>query len=300
MFQHSYRTYGLTLVSEIAFPELPVATGQPDVTIRYGQVPARLANVSGKGVFYELNANACLLNLEWIAGVRYLIEEGRTIIVERSATAVAEDVRLFLLCSGMGALLYQRNWFPLHGSAIQSAKGSVIFVGASGSGKSTLAAAFCKRGYPFIADDICVIAPDQSGQPCVVPGFPRLKLWADTAAQLGRATEMQMPVRPRQEKYLVPIQAPWVQEPAPVAAIYILTPTNSDEITLEALYGMEKVAPIQNNAYRDLFAIQMGKQQLLFQNALKLAQCSAVRRLKRPKHRFLLDELVTILEEDLA
>lgn len=300
MTLRSYRIYGLTLASEIEFPELPLATGTPAVTIRYGQVPMALDSVSGKGTFYELNASECLLNLEQSAGARYLIQHGRTITVEPSAHAIAEDVRLFLLCSGLGALFYQRDWFPLHGSAIKIAQGAVLFVGASGIGKSTLAAALGQRGYPFITDDICIITTDQAGRSCVVPGFPQVKLWADSAAYLARTSELQMSVRPGQEKYFLPTVAPWVEEPTPIVAIYLLTPTATDEITIETVQGMEKVAPIQNNAYRDLFAIQMGKQHLLFQNTLQLAQQTLVRRVYRPQQRFLLDELVAHIEADFT
>jgi len=45
----------------------------------------------------------------------------------------------------MAALLYQRNDLPLHGSAVQTTKGSVIFSGISGSGKSTVARKLAPR-----------------------------------------------------------------------------------------------------------------------------------------------------------
>ena len=99
------------------------------------------------------------------------------------------DVRLFLLGSVMGALLHQRGWLPLHGSAIRLPDGTAaIFMGPSGVGKSTLAAAFRRRGYAVAADDVSLIFTGADGSPLLQPAYPELKLWAEAAAKIGEDT----------------------------------------------------------------------------------------------------------------
>lgn len=284
----------------MVLPELPATTVQPaDVTIRYGVTPEHLDQPTGRGVFYELTPRQCLLNLTTIAGARYLVEDGATITVERSPLADEAVVRIFLLGSALAALLYQRDSFPLHASAVLTPAGAVLFAGASGSGKSTLAAALTRHGYPLLCDDVCAIAPDAQGRLCAVPGLPQLKLWADAVQKIDGAAGPIAPLRPTQEKYHFGADS-IAHDPALVVAFYELAPGNLDEIQIEPLAGMDKLAPIQNNAYRDLFALQMGKEELLFEHALWLARQCRVSRVQRPRHRFLLNELVASIEQDLA
>ena len=94
------------------------------------------------------------------------------------------EVVLFLMGSVMGALLHQRDYLPLHGSAIKTENGAALFLGTSSIGKSTIAAGFQKRGYPILADDLCAVAMDKDSRAIVLPGFPRLKLWADALKKL--------------------------------------------------------------------------------------------------------------------
>ncbi len=49
---------------------------------------------------------------------------------------------------------------PLHGAAIDSAAGVIVLAGRSMAGKSTLAAAAVLAGYPYVADELAAISPD--------------------------------------------------------------------------------------------------------------------------------------------
>ena len=69
---------------------------------------------------------------------------GNRISFSPAAGAEETAVRLYLLGTCMGALLFQRKLLPLHGSAVVINGKAYAFVGDSGAGKSTLAAAFLK------------------------------------------------------------------------------------------------------------------------------------------------------------
>ena len=72
----------------------------------------------------------------------------------------------------------------LHASAVEVRPGRVTaLVGHSGAGKSTLSAALTRRGAPLVCDD-CLAVEVQGDVVRVHPGYPSLRLLADSAAAL--------------------------------------------------------------------------------------------------------------------
>ena len=151
-----YQAFGLQILSCLPCPELLPSSQPPDVTITYGRVPEGLTEPFPEKFCYQTAPGLFLLKIPNIA--RYLVKNGKEIIIDRAPQANDTDVRLFLLGSVMGALIHQRGGLPLHGSAIRLPDGTAaIFMGLSGVGKSTLAAAFHQRGYEVAADDVSLI-----------------------------------------------------------------------------------------------------------------------------------------------
>lgn len=299
MSYYRYHNYGITFASGLECPELSPSELAPEVTIHVAPVPSTLAAPLRQAMFYEIDADQCLLKLEAVAGARYLVRHGNEMIVERCAGAHDDAVRSFLLGLTLSALFYQRDLLPIHGSAINTAKGAVIFMGPSGSGKSTLAAALHNRGYPLLADDISVIRFNARGVPQLSPGCPQLKLWADSAQTLKKPLRQPANARPTSQKYRFPTAMIPHAAPPPIYALYQLQPsTRVTTPRIESRQGMAKLAPIQMNAYRRPLAIAMGKQPFLFAQATALASHSQVRVIQRPVGRFMLDELVALLEAD--
>ncbi len=196
----NYMAYGLRIASELDCPELtPDVSETPDVVIRYGAVPENLPDATAKGVRYQVSPDQFLLKVDHVAN--YLVSGGREISIERAPESDDDSIRLFLLGSALGALLHQRELLPLHGSAIKVNDGVCVFVGLSGNGKSTVAAAFRQRGYQVLADDVCVVSIREDGLPLVIPGYPQLKLWADTLKKLEQSTKELRQVRPLRLSY---------------------------------------------------------------------------------------------------
>ena len=220
-----YEVYGLTIESAVPCPELP--TGQPpaDVCVRYGEVPVSLRASWAPGQLFEATPERFLLRLDGVAG--YLVSRGNEIVIDRAAGAEEGRVRLYLLGSAFGALFHQRGTLALHGSAIETPHGAVIFTAPSGSGKSTLARAFLARGYRALADDICAISFTADGQPVVAPGYPQMKLWADAARLLEEGTESFQKVLGDRDKYIVPIPDSFCSRSLPLHAVYVLDTDSS-------------------------------------------------------------------------
>jgi len=293
----AYRAFGLTISSEIECHELLPGTGTADIRVWYGSVPFHLDNPVAQGVLYQAAPQQFLLNLAGVA--RYLVRNGNEIIVDPAVESDGDSIRLFLFGSAFGALLFQRGVLPLHGSAVATPRGSVLFVGPSGHGKSTLAGAFHLRGYPVLSDDVSAIT-SINGVPQILPAYPRLLLWADSVDRLGMESTKLTPARASLEKYHFPVVQGFASEATPLYAVYVLETTNSREVSLTPLTGFAKIKTLTDNTYRGHFLKGMKLADQHFRQIGAVAEHARVVRVERPDGAFRLDELVDLLEKDFV
>lgn len=303
MSTRNYQAFGLSIDSAIDLPELTPGRGAgPSVTISSGIVPESLSPDLQEypvipGVLYQSLPDQFLLKIDRVA--RYLIRNGNEIIFQSAPDADGDVVQLFLTGSAFGALLLQRGLLPLHGSAVATPKGAVLFVGPSGNGKSTIAGAFHQRGYPVLSDDVSAIFTTAEG-PQVLPAYPRLLLWADAVHRLEASKTDLRPAHARQEKYQYPIRAGFPAEALPLHAIYVLTPGTCNELKLTPLSGFAKLQALIDNTYRLHFLSGMGLLDWHFSQVSLLANHITVSRVERPMDSYLLKELVDLLESDFS
>ena len=250
-----YRVFGLNLRSELALDELPRAPADAlaDVDIHRGTVQA------GDGPSgYALDSNGTLLRVPDVG--RFLIRDGREIIVEPAEGASERNVRLFLLGSALGALLHQRGLLPLHANAIEMDGRAIAFSGHSGAGKSTIAAWFHDGGRRILSDDVCVIGFDADGRAIAYPGIPRLRLWREALEASGRETGEYSRSFDALDKYDVPSENRAL-EPLPLATIYLLR--QADESAgapaIERLQGVDLVETLMSNTYRGAYLQTIGR-----------------------------------------
>src|SRR5262245_24055614 len=201
--RYSYTAYGLNFESSFPLPELrPAAHRVPDITIGYGDGPASLPQPSSNGIAWQSAPGQLLLSVSEVA--RYLILDDREIRIDPLPGTREADVRTFLLGSVLGAVLHSRQMLVLHASAIQTARGAVLFMGASGAGKSTLLGAFLQRGYAMLADDKAGIVVDGDGVPWAVPGYPLIRLSEDAVNKLQFPANGSR-LRHSLDKYVLPV-----------------------------------------------------------------------------------------------
>lgn len=293
-----HQAFGLNIHSCLRLPELLSAEAvTADVEIVYGEVPAELPGVLARGVRYQSAPGALRLQVDGVA--TFLVREGRRVVIARDPAGDDDDVRTFLLGPVFGAMLHQRDDLVLHGSAVAVDGGSVAFIGVSGAGKSTLASAFRKRGHAVLTDDLCVIRPGPGGGMMIYPGFPRMKLWLDSLKQLEVSPEGLRRLRHKIEKRLLPLGEDFATAPQRVKKIYLLRPTNKDDLDLTAVHGVQKFSILKRHTYRFGFLAGIDEKAGHFQQALKLAQQAQLAVARRPTGVFRLDELVQLIEADL-
>ena len=294
-----YTCYGLTIASDLALPELieaePHADPQnADVRIRIGDVPAEgLPDGTQLGPFLWVTPDRLWLRVPEVA--RYLVS-GDSIVIAAEGDVDEDSLRVFLLGSALGALLFQRGLLVLHGNAIRIGDACMVCVGPSGSGKSTLAAGLMQRGYEILADDVVPVDAECR----LLPGFPRLKLWQDAAGRLDIDTAGLRRIRPNLEKFNYPIHDRYAGLPLPVRWVYVLGSHHEPETLFEAITGMDRFRPLRNNTYRVRFLEGMALKAEHLRLCGQLAGRVHVTRVTRPEHGFDLDDLMDRILADAA
>lgn len=251
-----YRLFGLIVKSELSLPEALIAPAgvAAHVFVRRGEVdPGGITGARRRGPFVWAAAGVLWFSVPDVA--RFLVRDGREIIVDARPGVDEDRVRAFLLGSAMGALLAQRGTMVLHGNAIVDDDGCLACVGPSGAGKSTLAAEFMRRGHQVLSDDLVPL--DEECR--VLPGIPRLKLLPDAVARLQVAAEELRPIRPGLTKFDYPLGAAFATQAIPLRVVYVLARGGRDPgITITTLRGMECLVPLRANTYRVGFVDALG------------------------------------------
>ena len=274
-----YTAYGLGIRSEISLPLLSASpVGEPDLCIRIGAVPEALGAPRTGRRHWEAAPGRFFLEVEGVA--RYLVRDGRQIVVERAMDDDAAVIA-FLLGSALAACLQQRGMLTLHASAMATDGGAVLFAGHSGLGKSTLLAALVDRGYAMMSDDVTGIVVDEGGQSLALPAFPRLRLWADAVEALGWEGRTQGPVREGVEKYFVPVERNG-EAPLAVRMVFVLTNHNRDGVEMETLPAAGAFERLTTRTYRKRYARALGRGLEHFRALAALAGRAPVVRLAKP------------------
>ena len=262
-----YSVFGLTLQSELELPELFPAgpTDLPDILIRYGKVEGA-QSITPEGI---------RLSVPEVGS--YLARDGREILIDPLPGTSARNVRLFLLGSALGGILHQRGLLPLHANAIEIGGRGVAFMGHSGAGKSTMAAWFLDRGHCVLADDVCVVTLDQTGQPLAHPGIPRLRLWREAIEVSGRTVDDYELAFDDMDKFNVPTPRPEDNRAIPLDHIYLLEKAEEGEPGgVRRLEGIDAVDALVANTYRGGYVGPIGATKRHLLSCLELVRKTPV------------------------
>jgi len=291
-----YSAFNLNFQSDFHLPELQPGTSYlPDVTIRQvglGTAP----DEEGPIECIRADRNEALLS--WGQVGLSLVRGGNEIFVDPAPGALDDAIRLLLTGAVFGVLLHQRNLTVLHASAVLIQNQVVAFIGEKGTGKSSTAAALWARGHPLITDDLLAIRTDINDQAWVLPGFPQLKMWPDTAEVLGMDLENLKRIRPDVEKRALRPDSIKLEKEYPLKFIYILGEGNSSGIVplpAQAIF-FSLLSNIYVSRFGKLFH-QPGMSPLPFEQSVKLIKSVAVHGLKRKKDLSELPEIARLIEQ---
>jgi hypothetical protein len=296
-----YRLGGVTLVSQIALPELPLLQppdpGAHPVHIRLGPVANHVANAVELDPDCFASPTQYFLRIHGIAC--YLVNCGREVVVEPEPGALPLDVRAYLLGTIFVVLCQQRGLLPLHASAVTSQGRVMAFLGRSGQGKSSLAAHLAQRGFAVVADDVCLIDSTPGNRAMVIPTAPWLKLWRNSLQNLGRQAEGLERVFSDDDKYRWPLTE--LRDPEPINTLMFLEGDEapSAAIRFEPVSPLEAVPLLMNLTHHAYLLQATGQRQESFLRCSRVSSQARAYRLIRPWGLSHLDATVAAVEKFL-
>ncbi len=253
----TYRLFGLNISSEIECPEIPQTKGDPDVFILLNKIPSHFVTNEPYLYFWQTTTEYFYLGIRDLA--KYLVINGNQIIIETAHKFDPVALRIFLLGTVFGALLHQRNLFPLHASVVRKNRLTIGFAGKQGIGKSTIAACFVKHGYTLLTDDVCPMTITKDLIPFVQPGYPIIKLSKNSISLLHYENHSEREFHHRTQKYRCQVTA-FSHTTSQLNVLVILTHCDHTICSsITPLHGSNKVRALLENTYRLEQIHQMGK-----------------------------------------
>jgi hypothetical protein len=224
----NYIAYGLGVRSELALPELTEGDFDADVVVRCETLDWKVSTEPDPEDWVWLSRSTA--RLFWPGAGQVEVRDGKEIVVDVTPDAEERVLRLFVLGPVFSILLQQRNLLVLHASAVSVGGGAVAFMGASGWGKSTTAASLHARGHSLVADDNVAIslqsasseADTSSSGPVVLPSFPQIKLWPDSAMALRESVDDLPRLHPEMDKRAWRAASNFDSTPLPLRRVYVL------------------------------------------------------------------------------
>lgn len=231
-----------------ARPSSPV-----DVRVTYGKVPTALGpgclseDLGEYGWRRQIDLEGRVLWMTQYA--RYLIEEGRRILIDRDG-ATTGGIQ-FAIAFALPALLMQRGTLALHATTVATDDAALCITGESGAGKSTLAATLMQRGLRLVSDDVTALDLDDADVVHSLPGLRRYSLHEETHDRIQAPTTRTWRIPGPRGK--VALWAPpeyCVDEPRRLSAIIVLKHGPPGSIVkVTPLTGVAKAQAILGNAY---------------------------------------------------
>ncbi|MDR3514479.1 MAG: hypothetical protein P4M00_01585 [Azospirillaceae bacterium] len=252
----------------------------PDIVVRRGTVPRHLAGAIHRSPMLEIDQHrTARLAIDGVA--RYLVQDGREVIIDPETGAGAADIRTFLLGTVLSLLCLQRDLCPLHAAGVAIDGRAVLLAADSGYGKSTLAAALALRGHVPLADSFCVIDAFAAGGPQVLPSFPAISLWRDAATALGLPESGRLPTRSglAKHRHVIGDHHAFPRQPVPLAAVAVLSWAGRMQMpAFIPLDGVAGAAELHRLVHRQRVADRWGMTPRLFLSMASIAnQCQTGR-----------------------
>lgn len=235
-----YRICGITLVSDIPFPQLRpaprsvsehkdsldlICLSEPPLTRGPEDWFLNQRRATGKPWMSAARLpEGYLLRFHGWADF-FLDRRGQRLVCLQAAGVARDALRHLVLDHVLPLALAQQGRHVLHATAVETAWGACAFTGPAGAGKSTLAASFLRKGCPVLCDD-CLVLREGGGRVEALPAYAQVRLHADSFAVLRRGLARVPAANDASGKCRIAARRkgePFRDSPRPLAAIYLLS-----------------------------------------------------------------------------
>mgnify|MGYP004526124891 CR=1 FL=1 len=298
--KYYYRVYGVNIESKIEVPEFEVidSNSHIDVKLSFGTVKEEIIDLITKGHRAKYEKQDMWFYIENVA--IFHIYNGDTVVIEPMGDKNNKMIKLYIMGSVMGMVLLQRNMVAIHGGGIVIDGKGCIFTGQKGAGKSTITTALRKKGYKFIADDVCSVNTGEINT--IHHGFGYQKLCEDAMEKLGYNLDEFEPFRGdlNVNKYIVPAFDEFTKKEVPLEAVFELSVGEVDEVQIEEILGADKMNKLIENVFRiEMLRYAGGMEPKYFKQCLDIAKSTKMYRITRPKDVFSVEEQIRLIREVL-
>lgn len=181
------------------------------------------------------------------------VTDGCRIQVDPFENYSESKMGLYLMGSGMGAIMIQRGYMLLHGSCVTDGRHGILITGDSGAGKSTAAAEFLRRGWKLVTDDVTAVF-DLEHMPMVQSSYPSQKLWRDALDRYEvRDDEVHsLYCSADREKFGISVHESFHDGVCPLSLVVRLIPADQP-CSVQHIHGITMVDQLLRNSYRSNF-----------------------------------------------
>lgn len=284
---HYYSIFGLRVRSDFELTHaFPMDTEDADVIIQRAKFAEELSNEmimeasKGSGcIMHHSEQWSCMHYAELGA---FEIKKGTTINYQLKLGCNENRISQILLCNCLGIIMAQRNLLAIHGSVTFMNGQAVIISGGSGSGKSTLTGELLLQGAELMADDTACVKK-MGSKIYAEPGFPIRKLCNDAVERFHYEKEKltYLPDGER-EKYAISEIERYHNYCEPVKAMFIITPKEVKDVSINEITGNEKLRVVTNNLYNKMLISDIGFSPLMLHQCIEFCKYVSIYQLIRP------------------
>lgn len=294
-----YRAFGFNIDSDFELPQLLQTEESATTDVYIKRVKFKETDIDfTKSFIGPGELRMCPKGLAYMR-----ITNGNLIEIEVLKEDELSHLYVFIMGTGMGAIIHQRGLLPLHGSCVTDGKRAVLICGDSGAGKSTTASEFLAHGWKLLTDDVAVIKNFENNKPMVQSSYPSQKLWKDSLAKYNDSTNNIHSLYSREDeiKYGVDVSDQFIEGMVPLSLIVRLVATEEYPTNVQLVDGFGKIEQIRYNTYRHQL---IEDQQSYFQKVVTLGttipMAVAVRRTGEECSTYIYEELIKIIEANRA
>jgi len=261
------------------------------VSVRVGQVPENLENITRDEGFLQMSATAFLVKAE---GVGEMLVTRDEVVLAPYADSSVDAMDYLIYGWAPRFIRVLRNEFSVHASAVMIPGGAIAVMGAAMAGKSTTTLGLVHKGFPLIIDDVLPVDFTENGP--VVHGWERPLHLRDSAAEFFDVSREHMLVTAIETK--VQLHLPSEAQILPLRAMVELMPeADAREVKVRRLNGVDALRACMRNTNATGIAGADGRGKAFFEWVTTLANTIPIYQLTRPLEGWSLEAVLNAVEE---